>query len=230
MPKRKRLIVIAITLLFLIILFLPVINAENTLNQEKILTIWMPGITKDNYFTQTYLSEGQKQVIIDRIYATLNVINTTISPDSIGGSKITLEEWEQIKENVCAFIDSIKLNIDDFPSLDTDKLTTDIIQGFFRPLPGIFRPKPVLSAGIGNTWIPFYEYETFFGLLVRPMLIRYQFGFTHIGGLAQCRLTIGKYFMINTCFSGIFINLGDICFEQIMGPTMFIGTIFLSRI
>ncbi len=230
MLKRKRIIPIAVTLLILTILFLPVINAEDTINQEKILTIWMPGITQDNYFTQIEVSEEQKQVFIDKIFGTLNVINTTISPDSSGGSKITYEEWQQIKGNVCAFIDSIKLNIDDFPSLDTDKLTTDIIQGFFRPLAGIFRPKPVLSAGIGNSWIPFYDYETFLGFMFRPMITKYQFGFTHIGGLAQCRFTIGKYFIINTCFSGIFINLGDICIEKIMGPTMYIGTIFLSRI
>ena len=230
MLKKKRFISITLIVLFLTILYLPIINAEEQINQDKILTIWMPGITKDNYFTQIELSDEKKQEFIDKLYDTLNVINTTISPSSIGGSKITYEEWQKIKEIVCAFLDSIVFNIDDIPKFDTNKLTTDIIQGFFNPFLGIFRPKPVFSAGIGNTWIPHYEYETFLGLMFRPMIIKYQFGFTHVGGFTQCRLTIGKFFMINTIFSGIFINLGDIGFEQIIGPTMFIGTIFLSRI
>ncbi|KYK32067.1 MAG: hypothetical protein AYK22_00470 [Thermoplasmatales archaeon SG8-52-3] len=230
MRKKKKLISLIFIVLFLTILYFPIINAEETINQEKILTIWMPGITKDNYFTQIELSEEKRQEFIDELYSTLNVINNTISPNSVGGSKITYEEWQHIKDIVCSFLNSIKTDIQDFPSLDTDKLATEIIEDFFNPFIGIFRPKPVFSAGIGNTWIPFYDYETFFGFMFRSMIIKYQFGFTHIGGLAQCRLTIGKFFMINTLFSGIFINLGDIGFEQIVGPTLFIGTIFLSRI
>jgi len=211
----KRIIPIAIISLFITMLFSPVIYAEDNIEQERILTIWMPGITKNNYFTQ-----------IDA----LKVINNTMVPDSNGLSVITYEEWQKISENVCIFIDSVKCIIDDFPDIDTDKFIKKIIESFFIPLPGFFRPKPYFSAGIGSTWIPFYEYETFLGLLIRPMLTRYQFGFSHVGGLAQCRFTIGKFIMMNTCFFGFFINIGDIGMEKIMGPTMYIGTVFTSRI
>lgn len=230
MIKKKRMIAIAIISVSIMVLFSPFIYAEEDINQEKILTLWMPGITKDNYFTQIKITEEELQVFIEEIYASLNVINKTMIPDSTGISVITYEEWQKICENVCTFIDSAKCIIDDFPDIDTEKYMTGVIEGFFRPLPGFFRPKPYFSAGIGSTWIPFYEYETFIGLLVRPMVTRYQFGFSHVGGLAQCRFTIGKFFMVNTCFCGLFINLGDIGMEKIMGPTLYIGTVFTSRI
>jgi hypothetical protein len=230
MQKKKKAISIIISILFLVLLISPIINAEETDDQKKLLTIWMPGITEENYFKQIEVTEEELQLIIDEIYDTLNVINKTILPDSNGLSRITYEEWQQIGMNISDFINSIKFIIDDFPEVDTNKLIKKIIKGFFRPLPGFFRPKPIISAGIGNTWIPFYDYETFLGIMFRPMITRYQFGFTHVGGLAQCRFTIGKYFIINTCFCGIFINVGDIGFEKIMGPTMYIGTVFLSRI
>jgi len=228
--NSKKIIPIAIISLFITMLFSPVIYAEDNIEQERILTIWMPGITKNNYFTQIELTDEELQIFIDKIYAALKVINNTMVPDSNGLSVITYEEWQKISENVCIFIDSVKCIIDDFPDIDTDKFIKKIIESFFIPLPGFFRPKPYFSAGIGSTWIPFYEYETFLGLLIRPMLTRYQFGFSHVGGLAQCRFTIGKFIMMNTCFFGFFINIGDIGMEKIMGPTMYIGTVFTSRI
>jgi hypothetical protein len=230
MAKKIKIVSILITLLFLNLLILPIISAEEQTDSDKLLTIWMPGITKDNYFRQIQISEEEIQILIDNINTTLDVINSTLLPGSSGSTKITYEEWQQISSNICVFIDSIDLIIDDFPEIDTTKLVTRIVEGFFLPLPGFFRPKPIVSAGIGNTIIPFYDYETFLGRMIRPMLTRYQFGFTHIGGITRCRFTIGKYFIFNTRFCGMFINLGDICFEEKMGPTMYIGTVFTSRI
>ena len=230
MAKKIKVASILITILFLNLLILPLISAEEQTDSDRLLTIWMPGITEDNYFRQIQVSEAEIQILKDNITNTLNIINSTLLPNSSGFSEITYEEWQQISSNICVFLDSIELIIDDFPDIDTTKLITRIVEGFFLPLPGFFRPKPILSAGIGNTMIPFYDYETFLGRMIRPMLTRYQFGFTHIGGITRCRFTIGKYFIFNTRFCGMFINLGDICFEQKMGPTMYIGTVFTSRI
>ena len=230
MAKKIKVASILITILFLNLLILPLISAEEQTDSDRLLTIWMPGITEDNYFRQIQVSEAEIQILKDNITNTLNIINSTLLPNSSGFSEITYEEWQQISSNICVFLDSIELIIDDFPDIDTTKLITRIVEGFFLPLPGFFRPKPIISAGIGNTMIPFYDYETFLGRMIRPMLTRYQFGFTHIGGITRCRFTIGKYFIFNTRFCGMFINLGDICFEQKMGPTMYIGTVFTSRI
>jgi len=230
MSNNSKFVSISIAGLFLTLSILPIINAEELIDTDKTLTLWMPGITQDNYFRQIQVSEEELQILKQNIYNTLNVINTTLLPNSSGFSTITYDEWQQISVKVCAFIDSIELIIDDFPDIDTTKLITKIVEGFFLPLPGFFRPKPIVSAGIGNTIIPFYDYETFLGRMIRPMLTRYQFGFTHIGGITRCRFTIGKYFIFNTRFCGMFINLGDILFEEKMGPTLYIGTVFTSRI
>jgi len=230
MAKKKKIIIITIIILFLTLSCSTIVSSTDTKDPDTVLTIWIPGITQDNYFRQIQVTEEEVEFLIDKIDDTLNTINASMLPNSSGYTKITLEEWQQISLNFCSFIDSIRFIIDDFPDIDSSKLLTKIIQGFFIPLPGFFRPKPIISAGIGNTWIPFYDYETFLGFMFRPMLTRYQFGFTHIGGLTQCKFTIGKYFILNSRFCGIFINLGDIGYEQIMGPTMYVGTVFTSRI
>ena len=52
MIKKKRMFAITIISVLIIILFSPFIYAEEDINKENLLTLWMPGITKDNYFTQ----------------------------------------------------------------------------------------------------------------------------------------------------------------------------------
>ena len=94
----------------------------------------------------------------------------------------------------------------------------------------LLETKPFFSAGIGFTWIPFYGYETILGLMLRPMLTRYRFRFSHVGVLTQTDFTIGQHLMINICFCGLFINLGDIVSERVIGPTVYIGTVFFYKI
>lgn len=227
---NKRIISVIIISFFISLLLFPYISAKNPAYQDNILTIWMPGITDDDYFTQVELSEEQLQLFNDKVNETLGVINTKHSPDSTEKSIITLEEWQDISENVSALINSIKLVIEDFPIVDIDILVSNVIEAFFRPLGGYLRPKPIFSAGLGFTWIPFYGYETFFGLMLRPMFTRYRLGFSQVGGLTRTDFTLGQHLMINICFCGLFINIGDIGSDRITGPTIYIGTVFFYKI
>lgn len=227
---RKRILSTIIMSFFITILLSPCISAKNPINQDQILTIWMPGITKNDFFIQIEVSKEQLQIFNDKINDTLGIVNTTKSPVSTGKSIITYEEWQKIGENVSTLINSIKSIIGDFPNVDTEILVSNIIKAFFSPLGGFFRPKPIFSAGIGFTWIPFYGYETFLGLMLRPMLTRYRFGFSQVGGLTRTDFTIGQHLMVNICFCGLFINLGDIGSERVIGPTIYIGTIFFYKI
>ena len=59
MLRKKSIIVLFISSLFILILFSPNICAEGNINKNKILTIWMPGITENNFFTQINISEEQ---------------------------------------------------------------------------------------------------------------------------------------------------------------------------
>ena len=230
MVRRKKIICTIIILLFMTIILSPGISSNNYINQDQILTIWMPGISNDDYFTQLEVSEEQLQIFNDKINITFNIINNTKSPDSTGKSIITYEDWQNISENVNTLISSIKSIIDDFPNIDTEVLVSNVIEAFFRPPGGYLRPKPFFSIGIGFTWIPFYGFETFLGLMLRPILTSYIFGFSHVGGLTRTDLTIGQHLMVNICFCGLFINLGDIGSEKIIGPSLYVGTVFFYKI
>ena len=230
MVRRKKIVSVKIISLFITIILLPCISAKTPINQDQILTIWMPGITENDFFTQIEISKEQLQIFNNKINDTLVIINTTMLPGNTGKSIITYEEWQKIGENMSDLIDSIKSIIEDFPSVETEILISNVIEAFFMPPGGYLRPKPFFSAGIGFTWIPFYGYETFLGLMLRPMLTRYRFGFSHVGGLTRTDFTIGQHLMINICFCGLFINLGDIVSERVIGPTVYIGTVFFYKI
>ena len=226
---RKNTIPVIIAALFITILFSPSFSAEEPLNQNQKLTIWLPDITQDDYFTQIQVSFEDLQIFIDDIGAILDVINTTMSPESQEGGTITNEEWQQIGISVNDFIKTIKLFDKNFPNVNTKQLLSDMIEAFFNPLGGFLRPRPIFSVGIGFTWIPFYGYESFMGSMFRPILSRYILGFTYIGGILDKHFMIGSYTTIKLCFSGLFINFGDIGRERVIGPTMFIGTVLFSR-
>jgi len=226
MKLTRKLIPIAVVFLFLGIAIAPSISAGE---QEYILTIWMPGVTQDDYFTQIQVSLEDLQIFIDNLGAILDVINTTMSFDSPGGTAITYEEWQQIGISVNDFTNSIRALDVNFPNVDTKQLVSDIIDAFFNPLAGFLPPEPVISIGSGFTWIPFYGYESFFGMMLRPMFTRYFLGFSKIGGLISTYTKFGTYSMITIGFTGLFINFGDVGFDRILGPTIYIGKALVVR-
>ena len=121
-------------------------------------------------------------------------------------------------------IDSIKSLDENFPDIDFEQLIIKIVNSFLNPVSSIFVFHPMISAGIGFTWIPFYDYETFMGIVVRPMFTRYIFGAIRSGGFLQRYFMIGSFPVFTIRFIGIFINLGGIGQNKIIGPTIYIGT------
>ena len=231
MIGRKKVITILVSLIFLTVLFSPVIDAEEPVNQEQKMTLWAPGVTQNNYFTQIQLNSEDLQMITNDLESILAVINNTLSFDSQGGAMITNEEWEEIGNKINDLIETIKSRDENFPNIDTQQLVTNVIEAFLDPLSGFFfRPAPLLSIGIGVTWIPLYGYESFAGLILRPIFTRYVLGFSRVGGLIKSHYKIGSFSVFTVSFAGLFINFGDIGAENIFGPTMYIGTAAFSRI
>ena len=226
---KKTLISLIIATLFIIIIISPCNLAEEPKNLNQTLTIWMPKVTQDDYFKQIQVSSEDLQVFIDNLNDLFTIINTTRSPASKDGVTITKEEWQQISIVVNDIIDSIKSFDDYFPNINIEQLISDMIDAFFTPLGGILKPKPIFSVGIGFSWIPFYDYESFLGILFRPIFTRYIFGFSRVGGILEKHFKMGCYNLIELCFSGLFINFGDIGREKIIGPTMYIGTVLFYK-
>lgn len=219
-------ITLLVVIAFLInIAFLPSIDAKTPSNQEgeQVMTVWMPGVTPDDYMAQVTLSDEQYQTFKDKLAYILIVINTTISEESEEGLTITQTEWQQIFNSIDDFVDTIKSTVSDFPDVNVDQIVLDAINAMIDPLAGFIHPAGVISVGVGFTIIPFYGYESFFGTMLRPMFSRYMFGFSRLGGLLSYHRIIGRYKMTILRFSGLFINLGGIGFDKIIGPQIFIG-------
>ena len=229
MAKIKKIIPIIVLLLLLNISLVQPIPADNPKNSGQILTIWLPKITSDDYFVQISVTEDQIQTYYDILYTVYDSINISILEESPMGKEISLEEWDTIKHNINDFIISVKSIDENFPNINIEQLVTDIIDAFFNPFLGFFPPRPVISFGIGVTWIPFYKYETFIGYMFRPMLTRYVFGFSRVGGLLSNYLKIGTYFKLILGFKGLYINFGDLGNNQIIGPTVYIGRALYVR-
>ena len=87
----------------------------------------------------------------------------------------------------------------------------------------------IFSVGRGVTWIPFYDYEAFLGVMLRPIFITHTLGFTaalHFNMLpprAEYGDRLGIYRLSTIAFVGLFINFGDIAFDRVMGPVLCIG-------
>ena len=230
MNRKKRIVPIFFILLFLNIALMQPIHAEDPKDKGQMLTIWMPDITHDDYFIQTTICKEDIKSINNELFNILDLFNLAISPESPGGSEIVLEEWDEIKLSLRYFIQSITSLDETFTITNVEQLINDIVDAILNPVAGLFLPHAVISIGLGATWIPFYNYETFMGVMLRPMVTRYCIGYSNVGGLTSTNIKIGRYFKLVLGFRGLFINLGDIGFNRIIGPTIYIGRAFMVRI
>ena len=123
----KKIITFLVTLIFITLIFSPSVTSEDPINRDNLLTIWMPDITEDDYFTQISVSNEEKQNFIKKISGVLDLINSTMSLDSPEGIKITYEEWQEIGIVISDFISSIKLLDENFPDIDMEELISNMI-------------------------------------------------------------------------------------------------------
>ena len=229
MVQLKRMALIFILILLLNISFAQPLHADTPKNSDQMATIWMPRITEDNYFTQITITTEQIQTFYYELYDIFDSINISMAKTSPSGNEITQEEWIFIKENISNFVISIKSIDENFPNINIEQIITDVIEGFFNPFVGFLPPRPIISIGTGATWIPLYQYESFIGFMLRPMLTRFVFGFSKVGGLLSTYWKLGTYFEMILGFKGLFINFGNIGYDQVIGPTIYIGRALYVR-
>jgi hypothetical protein len=225
----KKFIPIFITSILLTISLSTCINAEEPINNNQKMTIWIPEASQDDYFTQIHVSTEDLQSFKTKLYNILEKINASLSPNSEEGLTITDKEWEQIGDSIDDLIITIKNLDENFPNVDTQKLISNMVEAFFHPLSGILMPSPIFSVGMGFTIIPFYGYESFFGMMLRPIFTRYILGYSRVGGLLRNFYKIGSYSILSIRFTGLFVNFGDIGRDKIIGPTMYLGLVFYLR-
>jgi len=233
MKVVKTLIPIAVVLLFLGIAFAPTITAQQSSTESRTLTIWMPGITDDDFKTQIVVEEEELENIEDAFNEFLDVVEAAMAEGSPGDEKITIEEWDNIKDSTINAVEAVKTVViahgGEFPELDIEGYINDCIASIFNPLSWLFGRSPIFSLGRGYVWIPFYDYESFLGWMIRPIFISHTLGFSavvHINSVPfriEYADRLGMYRLRTMVFGGIFINLGDVGLDRIMGPVLLIG-------
>ena len=225
--RVKTIVPIAVVILFLGIAISPGISAEEPTVVPKIITVWMPGVTEDDYVAEVEVTQEQLDEInntIENLYDSMMAASDENSPE---GEDVTAYEWQEIRQYAYVVIDLFKELIgDDFPEDDAKRTICSVIGDLLGPL--WWLRQPIFSVGFGITWVPFYDYETFIGKLLRPVWIRYLIGYSislrpNPFPPAIPYGKMGFHRVRSMLYIGLLINFGKLGFERRIGPQLLIG-------
>ena len=226
-----------IALLIVIVLFFtmavsPGLSDENTEVKQHKLTILMKGVTHNNYQIEAKISKEQLNKFNNSLNNCISFVDDMMDETSSDGENITSSEWIKIKYRFNELIDLIKKMVgDDFPDEEIKIFVDSVIKLIFSGR-FLFR-QPVFSIGIGITWIPFYEYETFIGKIFKPIFIQHLLGFSATFKLNpfivgfNC-IKFGLHRVRTFFFEGLLINFSELGIERIIGPQILIGFGFFT--
>ena len=117
--KMKTIFPILGALLFLGIALSPGITAQEPVSKDRTLTIWMPGITEDDYRLQMEVTQEQVDAIDSQLDVFLGLVEAVKDENSLEGAKVTQSEWQDLKTSVFGMIDSIEVIVgEEFPDID----------------------------------------------------------------------------------------------------------------
>jgi len=137
---------------------------------------------------------------------------------------LTSEEKQEMKNHLNSLIVSLNNVITENGH---DPISADwLYQEVFETEPD---RSSIISVGLGYSYIPFYDYETFLGLMIRPIWLLFPPLFLGGGGYtANFNLNfipprlefgdrLGFHIVRTTAFSGLYLNVGDLGYDRIFG-------------
>ena len=222
---RKTIIPIAVVILFFGLALSPAIEADTP--GTKKMTVLMKGVTDNNYLVEIRVTEEDLIKFNNEMDNFLEIVNKTRSENSDEGANISYSEWDLLKNPINKIIDLIADFIgNDFPKEEVKNFVLSLIKRLISPV-FLFR-QPLISIGIGITFIPFYDYESFFGKMIRPVFIQYLFGFSATSRLIPFiigfpTVRFGLHRIRTFLFDGLMINFADLGVNSIVGPQLLIG-------
>ena len=228
--KRKNLLkTIVVFIVILIIIPSSTIIASNsqTPTQNKILSVIMNDVDGEDYSIKKEVSEEEFNELNVSVSNLLILSKNTLNDNSPGGKNITANEWDYIQNAIIKIVDLINAVIGTiFPYAIILAFLLSLINLFHGPL-YIIR-QPILSFGLGICWVPFYDYETLIGKMIRPIFIRYLIGFSATARINPFRLGVpymnfGLHRAYTFLFRGILINFTDLGINRVVGPQLLIG-------
>jgi hypothetical protein len=141
-------------------------------------------------------------------------------------------EFSEVEKNqIKAKLDNIvnPLNVI-FKENDIEPITTNWL--FKEMFETEFGGSTIISIGVGYAFIPFYEYEMLFGSIVRPIWLIYLPIVLGNGGYTG-NLNInlfpfrfeycdrfGAHIVRTTFFTGLYLNIGDLGYDTLLGGVM----------
>jgi hypothetical protein len=136
------------------------------------------------------------------------------------------EERYQIGAELEKVFGLLQNTIPNLPPVDVNCLVDILCIDF----PCLLFGDAIISVGFGSSCIPFYCYEAFLGIMLRPIIIKQCVGYTGFLNLQLLppRIEYGDRLGIHKIrtfgFIGLYIYLGDLGVDMPFGPQLLIGT------
>lgn len=224
---KKIFLPVLVVILFFSLTLSPVISAENDSFKNHQLTVLMQDMPEIDHKFMRKISREQLEEVNDSVNDFMILFDESMDESSSAGKEITISEWQLIKTKMYAIIDIISGFIEEeFPVDETKIFIDSVVHGMIKNR--YFLRQPIISIGIGLTWIPFYDYETMVGRLMKPILIHHFLGIS-----ATCKLfpfahgfptvKYGLHRMRTVFFHGLLIDFADLGYNRIIGPQILIG-------
>lgn len=235
---KKNNLISFVVILMLILPTLTVLAEKPPVSdsKQKNLTINIGGINGEDYSIQVEISNEQFENLSTMLNNTLiDLAKATAFETSPDGKNISDSEWDQVKNGVNCIIDLIqKIVGEDFPNESIKADIAEVIEKLKHPkslggpIYNLFYlcRQPLFSVGVGYTWIPHYDYETFFGKMLRPVFMRHLIGFSATFPIFKFGFVywyFGFQRVWTFLFVGLHINFGDLGINRLIGPQILIG-------
>jgi len=214
-------------MLFLGLALTPGICATAQKLKEHNLTITMTDENGFNFKFQKLVTHNQLEEVNDSVNEFIMLTKDVVSEDSPGGSDVEESEWEKLQSKVFIVVDILASLVGkNFPVEETKQYVSSVVSTLLK-FHYTLR-QPLISIGIGITWIPFYDYETMLGRLIKPVFIHHLIGFSATFYLNPFKLgfpsfSYGLHRVRTFFFSGLLIDFSDIGYDRIVGPQILIG-------
>jgi hypothetical protein len=180
---------------------------------------------------------GNDDVGLDHAKVTVDAAGVELFVDNVQGFqswleearpfrdlKLTQEEKDAIKGHVNTIVVSLNslLQANGYDPISSDWL----YQELFETEPD---RSTIVSMGVGYAYVPFYDYETFLGIMIRPIWLFYppiflggggytgNFNINFLPGRVEFGDRLGFHIARTTVFSGLYINVGELGYDRIFG-------------
>jgi hypothetical protein len=227
MKKIEKIIPIVVALFFIGVAITPSTGSQHNANNEdeQVLTFIWQGESEEDISLQKDVTEEQAYAVNVALDEFLDYAELALEDQDI-----TSDEWTVIAENSKEILTHIKTILnEDIPDIDTSQFVDTLLGAISGGWNFPNYKAPIFSIGRGICWIPFYDYESFFGMMLRPMFVTHTIGFTacfHMNWIPirfEYLDRLGLYSYTTLAFNGLFINIGDIGIDKIVGPVLMMG-------